>query len=345
MPNLTRRQTVGSLAAAAAALTLRPVAAAEALYAAPRGLIAVDKMGGRVLFLDPERFETLKVLDGFPPDPHELAIAPDGRRAYVPIYGSGIYGDNPDPGHTIAVIDLERQAHAGDIDTLPYRAPHTLRFAPDGLLYVCSDAGGYVLVVDPNQGDFGRVVDAIDVGTLGNHRLSITPDGRTLFTENEEARFASVIDLQTRALTLRIPMPGGTAGIAVAPDGRTLVLTHAKQPLLIVVDPATRSVTAKVPLTGHTQPAQIVRYSPDGRYLVVTSLAGGLASIFEGGPHGRQRTVRTGAAPMDMAFHPDGRRVVIGNQGDGTLSVIDLVDARELQRPAAGRGVECLSFY
>jgi hypothetical protein len=30
---------------------------------------------------------------------------------------------------------------------------------------------------------------------------------------------------------------------------------------------------------------------------------------------------------MDMAFHPDGRTALIGNQGDGTISVLDLAQA------------------
>jgi hypothetical protein len=39
-----------------------------------RGLIAVDKMGGKVLFLNPATYATEVVLDGFPRTVHELLL-------------------------------------------------------------------------------------------------------------------------------------------------------------------------------------------------------------------------------------------------------------------------------
>jgi len=42
-----------------------------------RGLIAVDKMGGKVLFLNPATYATEVVLDGFPRTVHELLVIPE----------------------------------------------------------------------------------------------------------------------------------------------------------------------------------------------------------------------------------------------------------------------------
>ena len=53
------------------------------------GLIAVDKIGNQILFLDPKTYATTLTLDAFAPRVHELAISPDHRTAYVPIYGDG----------------------------------------------------------------------------------------------------------------------------------------------------------------------------------------------------------------------------------------------------------------
>jgi hypothetical protein len=98
------------------------------------GLIAVDKMGNQVLFLDPDSYETILTLDGFAPRVHELLIAPDRRTAYVPIYGDGVHGKNPHPGHLIALFDLKLRRHMGDFSTYPYLAPHGLRWGPRGRL-------------------------------------------------------------------------------------------------------------------------------------------------------------------------------------------------------------------
>jgi len=52
-----------------------------------RGMIAVDKMGTKVLFLNPVTYEMEVVLDDFPRTGHELLVVPDASVAYVPIFG------------------------------------------------------------------------------------------------------------------------------------------------------------------------------------------------------------------------------------------------------------------
>ena len=83
------------------------------------GVIAVDKIANRVLFLSPSNYETVLALSGFATRVHEVAISPDRKMAYVPIYGDGKHGDNPNPGHLIAVFDLQARRHIGDISTRP----------------------------------------------------------------------------------------------------------------------------------------------------------------------------------------------------------------------------------
>ena len=46
-----------------------------------RGLIAVDKMGAKILFLNPATYETETVLDGFQRTVHELIVIPDRHTA------------------------------------------------------------------------------------------------------------------------------------------------------------------------------------------------------------------------------------------------------------------------
>ncbi len=59
-------------------------------------MIAVDKVGNKVRFYDAD-IKEMKVLDGPEPCVHELAMAPDRRTAYIPLYGDGIYGNNKNP--------------------------------------------------------------------------------------------------------------------------------------------------------------------------------------------------------------------------------------------------------
>jgi YVTN family beta-propeller protein len=305
------------------------------------GLIAVDKIGNKILFLDPISYETMLTLDGFAPRVHELAISPDHARALVPIYGDGIHGNNPNPGHLLAVFDLKARRHEGDFSTAPYLAPHGVRWGPQGQLYCACENSAVVLEMDASTGKIQHVIEA---GSDKAHRIEVLPDGSKLYTENEEDGFASVLDLRARTLIKKIMTPNGLAGIGLSPDGTTIILVDAVVPQILVVDTASDAVTRTIALEGHAKAAQIARYSPDGKYLVITSHDEPLATIFDA-DLGSQQMVRIGEGPMNMAFHPDGRTVLIGNQDDGTISVVDLEGAKVVRSVRAGKGVEALSFF
>ena len=112
-----------------------------------RGMIGVDKIGTKILFLDPRTYATETVLDGFQKTVHELLIIPETGRAYVPIFGDGIHGRNPNPQHFVCIFDLNKRTHVGTIDTRPYVAPHTLKLGPDGLIYITCENSAAVAII------------------------------------------------------------------------------------------------------------------------------------------------------------------------------------------------------
>jgi len=303
-----------------------------------RGLIAVDKMGGKVLFLDPVTYETQTVLDGFQRTVHELLVIPETGLAYVPIFGDGIHGRNPNPGHTLHVIDLHKRTRVADIDLRPYIAPHTLKLGPDGLIYITCENSAVVAIIDPAT---NKVVDAIDSGSTNGHRLIIAPDGQRLYVENEEDATVSVIDLPARKLLRKIATPRPLAGIALSPDGRTVIAVDDAQPTLFLIDTASEQIRT-VLLEGVPKAAQIARYSPDNSLLGVTSLNSNTVSLIDPS-FGSQTAIAVGSQPMDMAFRGD--ELFVACQGDGTVHVIDLAARQWKHSFAAGTGCESLAFF
>jgi DNA-binding beta-propeller fold protein YncE len=304
-----------------------------------RGLIAVDKMGGKVLFLNPATYETEVVIDGFPRTVHELLVVPETGLAYVPIFGDGIHGRNPNPQHFLCIFDLNKRAHVGTIDTRPYIAPHTLKLGPDGLIYITCENSAVVAIIDRAT---NKVVDAIDSGSTNGHRLIISPDGQRLYTENEEDATVSVIDLPARKLLGKFATPRPLAGIAISPDGRTIVTVDDAEPSLFLIDSASGRVTGEVRLEGVPKPAQIARYSPDNSLLCVTSVHSGTVSLID--PSFRSQTaIKVGEQAMDMAFRGD--ELLVACQGDGTVHVIDIPAQRHKQSFNAGTGCESLGFF
>lgn len=302
-------------------------------------MIAVDKIGGKILFINPTTYETETVIDGFQRTVHELLVIPETNRAYVPIFGDGIHGRNPNPGQTLWVIDLAARKLVTGIDLAPLVAPHTLRLAADGLIYLTCENSAKVAVIDPKT---NTVVAAIDSGSTNGHRLCIPDDGQRLYTDNEEDATISVIDIPGRKLLGQIKTPHAIAGIAVSGDGRTVIAVSDEQPVIFTVDTATSRVTGETRLEGVEKAAQIVRYSDDGRLLVVSSLNSNTVSIIDTQTQA-QAAISVGSQPMDFAFRGD--ELYVGCQGDGTIHVIDVPGRRHKTSFKAGTGCESVGFY
>ena len=307
--------------------------------ASTRGLIAVDKKGGRILFLNPATYETEVTLDGFEKTVHELLVVPETNRAYVPVFGDGIHGRNPNPQHTVLVFDLARRALLTTIDLSPLSAPHAIKLGPDGLIYVTCENSAKIAVIDRES---NTVAATIDAGSVNCHRMVIAPDGRRLYTENEEDATISVIDFASRTLLGKIAAPRPLAGIAISADSRTIVAVDDEQPALFLFDSQSQRLVREVRLTDVRKAAQIARFAPDWSSLAVTSLNSNTVSLIDPS-FASQITIPVGSQPMDMAFHGD--ELFVACQGDGSVHVIDLPARRHKLKFAAGIGCECLGFF
>jgi DNA-binding beta-propeller fold protein YncE len=304
-----------------------------------RGMIAVDKIGCKILFLNPQSYETETVLEGFQRTVHELLVIPDAGRAYVPIFGDGIHGRNPNPGHQLWVIDLLNRKLVTDIDLRPLSAPHTVRRGADGLVYITCENSAKVAVIDPRTND---VIDAIDSGSTNGHRLCIATDGQRLYTDNEEDATVSVIDLPNRKLLGKIRTPQAIAGIGISGDGKTVIAVSDEEPVIFMIDTAAGAVTREMKLEGAEKAAQIVRYSPDDRLIVVSNLNSHILHIIDA-KSGAQSPVQVGQQPMDFAFRGD--EIFVCCQGDGSMHVIDMPSRKNKQHFEAGTGCESVGFF
>jgi YVTN family beta-propeller protein len=306
------------------------------------GLILIDKLGHFVRFVDPATF---KELASVPLDiaPHDLAISPDHKTVYVPIYGDGVYGRNPHPGHTIAILDLTTRQVTGTIDVSPYEAPHGIQIDSSGnTLFVTCDLSRKLLVIDTQKRSIKAAIDTEGTG----HWLALLPDASKAYVANKNDRpFVSVIDLKARKMIGRVPAPKGTQGIVASPDGKRVIAVDNGEPALIVIDTATDTVADRIPLAGNPRGAFKPRYTPDGSKLVVCSLGQAVNILHTADLHGKQTVLQVGKDPMGFAVSPDGKTLLVANHGDGTVSVIDLASERVVSNFKAGVGIETLSYF
>lgn len=322
------------------------LALGSGLPASGAGLVMVDKVGGYVRFFDPA---TDRELGSFRPAeeagvrPHELALAPDHARAYVTVYGDGVFGNNPNPGHTIAIVDLRARALIGSIDVAPYKAPHGIQVDAAGRLYVVCDLSHALLIIDPST---RRINTAIDVGAAG-HWIALLPDASKAYVSNHgDQPFISVIDLETRRMSSTIPLPNSSMGLALSPDGKTLLAADRLEPYLHVISTVTDREIDKVRIEGAAKGIYKVFFSPDGKW-VLTCLPNGQINILSADSLAApQHTLQSaGTALMGFAFAADGKTALVGNHGEGTVTRFDLATATIINTFPAGKGVETLAYY
>ncbi len=92
-------------------------------------------------------------------------------------------------GSTIQVVDLRRGRTVAVIDLEKEVRPHCAHFGPDGLLYVSAELANAIYIVDTKT---RSLVGEIPTGATHTHMLVISPDGRRIYTANNEAGSVSV---------------------------------------------------------------------------------------------------------------------------------------------------------
>jgi YVTN family beta-propeller protein len=306
------------------------------------GIMMVDKIGSHVRFFDPKSFEQIGDVVT-PARPHDFVFSPDHRLAYVTIYGDGIYGKNPNPGHQVIVVDTAEHRIVDTIDLAPYRAPHGIQMDAQGNLLISCDLDRKILVVEPKSHKIVKTLNS--VGT--DHWIALAPNGKKVYASNKnDEDFVTVVSTASGDPIGKISTPGGAQGISCSPNGRYVAIASFPNPSVFIVDTKSDAVTATVPLKGQTAGGFKPTFSPDGRWLIViTEVSDSIDVLKTSDFTGPQTFIKTGKDPMGVGFSPDGTKVIIANHGDGTVSVLDLATLSIQKTFHAGSGIETLSYF
>ncbi|MCU1654754.1 MAG: beta-propeller repeat protein, partial [Pseudonocardia sp.] len=241
--------------------------------------------------------------------PGRVAIAPDGRHAYVTNNGS----------NDVSVIDTVSNAVTATV--VVGHQPANVAITPNGgAAYVTNYGSGTVSVIDTAR---NSAVTAIPVGGLPSG-VAITPDGRTAYVANQGSATVSVIDTVRNSVTATIPVAATPAAVAISPDGRSAYLTNfgagAAAGSVSAIDIATNAVTATV-LVGAVPGS--VAISPDSGHAYVTNFGSDTVSVIETDNNTVTATVPVGRNPANLAISPDGRHAYLTNQDANSVSLID----------------------
>lgn len=180
-------------------------------------------------------------------------------------------------------------------------ASATAAFAanPENVAYVSTaDA---IVVIDLARLEATR---KIDVGGKGPRGLAVTPDGRHLLSANQGSADVSVIDTTTFTVTRRIRVGKNPEFMRLEHDGKIAYVTYEPS-----VESGPPKQGAKEEKGG--SPAEVAAVDPQK----------GTATSFLMG----------GRETEGIEFSPDGKYIVVTNEGDDTLAVYDKTSGKAVK--------------
>ncbi len=294
---------------------------------APTGLLLVaNQFDHTAIVVNPAAGKAIGKI-GVDINGHEVAVSPDQRLGYVPIYGNSGVGKPGTDGSTIHVVDLRTFRTIRIIDLGRPVRPHCAKFGPDGLLYVTAELSKAVYVVDVAS---GKVGGEIPTGTDESHMLVISPDGKRAYTANVGPGSVSVLDLKKRALVTIIPVAKTVQRISISPDGRWIFTHDQNEPRIAVIDTTSNKVARWIEL-----PATVYssKPTPDGKLLLANAPSGKLFVI----DLSTEKVLGTYPIPEaigEIAVDAAGNYGYISAPQKGTIEIFDIHE-NKLQAPVA----------
>jgi YVTN family beta-propeller protein len=314
-----------------------PLAGAPA--AAGRGLLLVANKGDHTLGLvDPEAGTQIATLAESGVTAHELVASPDGRLAYLPVYGDSGVGRPGRDGRTIDVFDLVSRERVATIDLGRPERPHAAHFGKDGRLYVTTELTSTITVVDPRT---NAVVDRIPTGQAESHMLALSGDGRRAWTSNVGPGTVSAIDLAGKKVTAVIPVAKTAQRIALSVDEGHLFTSDQGAPRLAVISTARSAVERWVALPGIGYGAAP---TPDGRFLLVAITTTNQVAVVDLKEWTVARTIDVPKVPQEVLVRPDGRVAYVSCDASRKVAAIDLGTWKVDRLIDAGAAVDGLAW-
>jgi YVTN family beta-propeller protein len=268
---------------------------------------------------------------------HEVAVAPDGKFAYVPIYGNSGVGKPGTDGDRIDIVDLRTHSLAGHIDLGKPVRPHCAKFGPDGLLYVSAELDNSIYAIDTAT---RKVVAKNPTDAEESHMFVITPNGKRAYTTNVGAGSVSVVDLYAHKLITKIDVAKTVQRTSISPDGNYIFTHYQDQPRIAVIDTSNNKIAKWIDVPGTIYSSAV---TPDGAHLVAASPMGKVFVI----DIAASKIISTFDVPKsagELILSPDGQRAFLSCPQAASIQVLDLSSGKISASIPLTKGVDGLDW-
>jgi DNA-binding beta-propeller fold protein YncE len=307
---------------------------------ASKGLLLVANKGSHSLgIIDPAAGRQIADIPEGGVTGHEIAASPDGRTAYVPIYGNSGVGQPGTDGANMVIIDLPSRTVTHVVDFGKGVRPHLPVFGPkNGLLYVSTELEKSISIIDPVT---LKIVGSVPTGQEQSHMFAITRDGHRAYTANVGPGSVSVLDLDARKLLAVIPVSVQVQRISLSVDDTMAFTSDVTKPQLAVIDTSNNKIKSWIPLPGLGYGSAT---TADGHWLVLALPLIHQVALIDLTTLKVARTMEVPVKPQEVLISPDNRLAYVSCDESGKVAEINLAQWKVERLIDAGPGADGLAW-
>jgi len=255
----------------------------------------------------------------------------------------------------IGFLDMNTKKMVGKVFLGNNVNPHMVMMSPDGRYVVTGGTRAnkaYVIDVRTLQ-----LVKVIPVDIAPEH-LSFSPDSRWYYQGNPDGDSISVIDMQSLTKIKTIPGFAEPLNVTFVPDGSKAYVGNYGAHWVGVVDVRRHELLKKIQVAdvpgiakldpdkylGEIHGINIAALSNDGKMLYAADGDLGVVAFIDPLQDKVVKTVRVGKDPWRIYLSHDGKYGITPNNGDDTISIIDLQAGKVAATLEAGENMTGVNF-
>jgi len=255
----------------------------------------------------------------------------------------------------IEFMDIKTKKTVGSVFLGNNVNPHMVMMSPDGRYVVTGGTrANKAYVIDART---LQLVKVINVDIAPEH-LSFSPDSRWYYQGNPDGDSISVIDMQSLTKIKTIPGFAEPLNVTFLPDGSKAYIGNYGAHWVGVVDVRRHELLKKIQVAnvpgvakldpdkylGEIHGINIAALSNDGRLLYAADGDLGVVGVIDPLEDKVVKVIRVGKDPWRIYMSHDGKYAITPNNGDQTISIIDLKAGKVAATLDAGPDMTGVNF-
>lgn len=277
-------------------------------------------------------------------NPHELAVAPDGKHVALACYG----------GQTVDIFATGTLSRVVSIDLGEKARPHGIVWQQDeetgrDTIFVTAEGRGSIFAIDYPLENEPDLMTEIATEAKGTHMIVVSADGDTAWTTDLVSGTVTQVEIMDarvlKSVSIGLIEP---EGIALTPDGKRVWVTARNGDAAYAVEAENFGNEGQV-ATGRFPIRIAIR--PQGDVAVTSNLRDGSLSVIDLAAREVIRTIPVSSPAeaekrqqVTILWSKDGERIYAAETGTDTVAEIDYASGTVTRRIAVGEGGDGMAF-